>query len=205
MKTVLVILSLALTGISCARFKAFGYEGFFRDRWQQPANVMESLGIVPGSHVVDLGAGGGYFTFKFADAVGTSGKVYAVDVDKEMTEYLQKQIRKRGYSNIEVILGEFRDPLLPDSLADLIFICNTYHHIANRVDYFARLKTDLKSDGQVAIIDLRPGGWLGKLFGSHWTDESIILEEMLSAGYSIHRKYDYLPKQHFLVFSARTD
>ena len=53
-----------------------------RDIWQQPKNVIQALHIIEGSHVADLGAGGGYFTFLLAEGVGPNGKVYAVDTDE---------------------------------------------------------------------------------------------------------------------------
>lgn len=201
MKTLLFVLSLGFLCSSCARFKKFGYEGFNRDRWQYPQKVIESLGIRPGDCVVDLGAGGGYFTFKFAGVVGDNGKVYAVDIDKAMTEYLRQEVDRQRFSNVDVILGEFGNPLLPDSVSDLVFMCNTYHHIEDRINYFSRLKTDLRPDGHVAIVEHRPGGWLGRLFGSHWTKKEAIISEMEAAGYSLIADHDYLPKQHFVVFS----
>ncbi|MEE9166111.1 MAG: methyltransferase domain-containing protein [Candidatus Neomarinimicrobiota bacterium] len=201
MKTLFLILIFTFLCSGCASFKKFGYEGFNRDKWQHPDKVIESLKISPGDYVTDLGAGGGYFTFKFADVVGDNGKVFAVDVDEDMTEFLRAEAVKQGFAKVEVILGEFGDPLLPDSVSNIIFMCNTYHHIQGRVDYFSRLKADLQSEGRVAVVELRPGGWIGRLFGSHWTKKEAIISEMEAAGYSLIADHDYLPKQHFVVFS----
>ena len=66
----------------CAGLKRCAYEGFDRDDWQAPERVVEVLGIEPGDRIADVGAGGGYFTFRLADAVGAQGLVYAVDVDE---------------------------------------------------------------------------------------------------------------------------
>src|SRR5215472_17828273 len=52
-----------------------------RDTWQHPAEVMDALHVASGSAVADIGAGEGYFTDRMARRVGTSGKVYAVDID----------------------------------------------------------------------------------------------------------------------------
>lgn len=202
MKILVLALSVSFFCQSCSKLKKFGYEGINRDKWQYPDKVIKSLGITPGDRVTDLGAGGGYFTFKLADAVGSAGKVYAVDVDRDMTEYLKNEVSEKGYSNTEVVLGEFGDPLLPDSVSDMIFLCNTYHHIEDRINYFSKLRTDLSREGQVAIIEHRPGGWIGRLFGSHWTEKSTIIEEMKTAGYVLSANHDFLPKQHFVVFSV---
>ena len=118
------------------------------------------LGIGPGDRVADLGAGGGYFTFRLAEAVGESGRVYAVDVDDDMVDYLTQQARERGAANVAVVRGEFEDPKLPDGEIDLLFTCNTYHHIADRSAYFRRVLVDLAPSGRVAIVEFDGrGGW----------------------------------------------
>src|SRR6185295_7813183 len=100
--TALCALVLLLGG-GCARWKKFAYEGFDRDRDQQPERVVEVLLLKPGDRVADLGAGGGYFTFRFAEAVGPTGRVYAVDIDPDMTDYLRTRAAEEGYGNVEVI------------------------------------------------------------------------------------------------------
>ena len=79
--------------------------------------------------MADIGAGEGYFTLKLAAAVGPSGKVYAVEVAEEEIASLRQSVKESSHANIEIIHGEYRDPLLPDDTIDLIFLCNTYHHI----------------------------------------------------------------------------
>ena len=48
-------------------------EGPDRDAWQMPDAVMDALGIADGSHVADIGAGGGWFTVRLARRVGPNG------------------------------------------------------------------------------------------------------------------------------------
>ncbi len=115
---------LIALSLGCGNWKRFAYERG-RDDWQQPERVVASLGIEPGDHVADLGAGSGYFTLRLAEAVGPTGRVYAVDVDAEMNEYLREKLKQAGVANVEVIDGRFEDPLLPDGRIDLIFSSNT--------------------------------------------------------------------------------
>ncbi len=139
------------------------------------------------------------------DAVGPTGKVYAVDVEQEIIERLADRVAEENHFNVVVILGEFEDPLLPDETINLVFLCNTYHHIENRVDYFSSLKTDLTSDGRVAIIDMKDDltGIL-RLFATapHWTSKQLLLSEMEQAGYHHQSGFDFLPVQNFEVFSV---
>ena len=184
----------------CNSLKRFGYEGFRRDSWQHPDEVVRVLGLKPGDKVADLGAGGGYFTFRLADAVGKTGAVYAVDVDPGMIEYLTERARREGYANIHPLLVNETDPGLPADGIDVIFTCNTYHHLPDRPAYFASVKQYLRPGGRVAIIDhKRKGifaGWLG-----HGTGDDVIRRELESAGYRLESEHSFLPKQHFLVFT----
>ncbi len=192
-------LSLVL-GSGCAQCKRFAYEGFGRDRSQQPERVIAALGIEPGDRVADLGAGGGYFTFRLADAVGSTGRVYAIDVDPDMVDYLRQRAAD-GYRNVEVIQAATDDPGLPAESIDLLFTCNTYHHLADRADYFARAKAALRPGGRVAIIDMNGTGWFSWLFG-HSTAPDTIRSEMEAAGYRLEQQHDFLSQQGFFVFAA---
>ncbi len=106
---------IALLCVGCNALKRTAYEGFDRDEWQHPEEVIRSLDLEPGGRVVDLGSGSGYFTVRLASAVGSTGKVYAVDVDHEMNGYVANRAQEEGYKNIEVIFAEYDDPLLPES------------------------------------------------------------------------------------------
>ncbi len=172
----------------------------WRARWQQPEAVIRSLALQPGSHVADLGAGGGYFTFRLADAVGHTGKVYAVDVDKGSLDYIARRAKELGYTNVETVLAKYDDPLLPEGDVDLIFTCDTYHHLENRTDYFASTAHYLRPGGRIAIIDLNGSSWFAKLFG-HWTPKDTIRSEMEAAGYQLNGDFDFLSRQNFQVFT----
>lgn len=196
-----IVLVLVITACAgCTTLKRWIYEGFGRDGWQHPEQVIQSLEIRAGDHVADIGSGSGYFTFRLAEAVGPTGKVYAVDVDPEMNEYVARRARELKYPNIVAILAKPDDPLLPKSSIDLIFTCNTYHHLGDRTFYFARLKQYLRPNGHVAIIDFNGEGWFTRLIG-HWIAREVIQRELQQAGYSLQREFAFLPKQDFLLFS----
>ncbi|MEW6271250.1 MAG: methyltransferase domain-containing protein [Thermodesulfobacteriota bacterium] len=192
------LVMLSLCG-GCTSVKRFGYEGFGRDDWQQPARVVETLRIEPGDRVADLGAGGGYFTFRLADAVGPDGVVYGVDVDPGMIAYLRDRAADEGYANVQVVEAASDDARLPAGAIDLLFTCNTYHHIPDQQAYFARAKQALAPGGRVAIVEYRDEGFFATLFG-HATGEEAIERDMEAAGYRLEGRYDFLDRQSFLVF-----
>ncbi len=205
-KHIALVVAVALLG-ACANVKRCSYEGFGRDDWQQPERVVESLALAPGERVADLGAGGGYFTFRLADAVGEGGRVFAVDVDPDMTAYLEKRVARDGHGNVEVIRATPADSGLDDASVDLLFTVNTYHHLDERSAYFRALAPKLAPDGRVAIIDLHPDqGFFFRLFvGGHATEPAQIERELDAAGYRLLETHAFLARQSFQVFALAED
>ena len=175
-----------------------------RDGWQHPERVVESLQILPGDRVADIGSGDGYFLRWLSEAVGPTGRVYAVEVDDALVEALREMIQAEGLENVEVVRGEFHDPLLPDAEIDIAFTCLTYHHIDDRAIYFARLKRDLSPRGRVAHLDDRDDltGFTGRMVTKdHWSNVSQMIAEMAEAGYRLVASYDFLLTQSFQIFA----
>ncbi len=195
-----VLILLLLGGMACTEIKKWAYEGFDRDEWQRPDEVIHALSIKPGDHIADLGAGSGYFTFRLADAVGPTGRVYAVDIDADMNADLMKRVKAQAYQNIEVLLAQPDDPGLPDRSINLIFSSNSYHHLENRITYFLNIRQDLHPDGRIAIIDFNGESWLQQIIG-HYTSDEVIQRELQEAGYILDQQFDFLPNQVFLIFS----
>ena len=188
----------------CGSCRRFGYGGFFRDSWQQPERVIESLAIAPGARVADIGAGGGYFTWYLATAVGESGRVYAVDVDADMTSYIEEESHQKGFANVQAILAEFDDPLIPEDGVDLIFLCNTYHHIEGQEEYFRGAAKYLRPGGRVAVVEPNGEGWFQGLF-PHFVEPEVIRAEMEAAGYERVEDFDFLEHQSFQVFARPSE
>ena len=82
------------------------------DAWEQRCNslqpadkVMDAIGVKPGMMVGEVGAGRGRFAVKMAKRVGTTGKIYANDIDARELEYLKHRCKRDHITNIETILG----------------------------------------------------------------------------------------------------
>jgi ubiquinone/menaquinone biosynthesis C-methylase UbiE len=173
-----------------------------RKNWQKPQLVIKYLDIKPGSTVADIGVGDGYFIFRLANAVAQTGKAYAVDISDYHIKQIKKEVQKRNMPWIEVIKAKTMDPCLPDKSVDLVFICNTYHHLENRITYFEDLKKVLKPMARVAIIDYLPQH---APISGHGTSTVLIIDEMRKAGYFLQKQYDILPRQNFLIFIRRNE
>ena len=172
-----------------------------RDAWQKPRQVIEQLAIAPGSKVADIGAGGGYFTWHLASAAGPSGTIFAVEIDDTALEIIEREMISRNISNVVPIRAEPNDAMLPEPV-DLVFSCDTYHHMRDRVAYFKSLAGFLKPTGRIAILDYHPHGFFSGLLG-HGTAKEDVRHEMDSAGYRLTKDYDLIDGQHFQVFSEK--
>lgn len=174
-----------------------------RDAQQKPDEVVRALKLSPGDVVADIGAGTGYFTRRLAEAVGETGIVYAVDVEPNMLKHIAEQAEKTRRANVVPVLATATNPMLAPSSVDLVFICNTIHHIGDREAYYEILARDLRDGGRLVIVDFRKDAELteGPSRAMRIAKRSLV-DEVTAAGYRLVEDHDFLPVQYFLVFEA---
>ncbi|MCO4760684.1 MAG: class I SAM-dependent methyltransferase [Myxococcales bacterium] len=177
------------------------FESKKRDAWQKGDVVVDSLKLKRDARVADIGAGTGYFTMRFAKRL-RMGIVYAVDIEQSMVDWVVKRARRVRQENVVGVLATARSPKLPGPV-DVIFVSNTYHHITERRNYFARLQRKLNKDGRVVIVDFKMGKLPVGPPDAHKIAPKRIVTEMKLAGYKLVRRDDTtLPYQHLLVFAS---
>ncbi len=130
------------------RFETNDREVFARRR-----EIVEALGLKPGMAVADVGAGTGLFTRLFADAVGTDGKVYAVDVSKDFLDYIAAGAMTRGQRQIRTIRGTQETTNLPAGSVDLVFLCDVYHHLEKHEHILASIRQALRPGGLLFLVE----------------------------------------------------
>lgn len=194
-----LLIGLCLVGCSDLAYQHMNDPS--RDTWQKPLEVIAALAITPGSRVADVGAGGGYFTWYLANAVGPQGKVFAVEIDETALDIITKEIQSRGIMNVKTVRADPNDAKLPEPV-DLAFICDTYHHMTNRVAYFQKLALSLTTNGRVAILDFHPHGFFSGFLG-HGTAKEDVRREMEAAGYRHEGDFKVVDSQHFQVFARK--
>jgi len=187
-------------GFSDAAHWAKIFESPERAKWQKPDQVVRALKLKPGQVVIDIGAGTGYFTRRFAQAVAPSGKAVGLDIEPDMAAYMQADARKLGVKNYDARVVKPDDPELAPGSVDLVFFCDTLHHLGNRVAYFRRLAPALRKGGRVAVIDFKKKPLpLGPPPEIKLSREQVI-GEFHDAGFHLIAEYDFLPYQYFLKF-----
>ena len=170
----------------------------------KPDQIIEAITLKPGQSIADIGAGGGYFSLRFAKIVGQEGKVYAVDASRDFLEFIKKSAKDKGLNNVIPTLVSEDKLDLPEKNLDFVFMRNVTHHIPNRVKYFRNLKDFLKPDSKIIIIEYVKGKFFTfrGIFG-HDVPKEIITREMEEAGYLLENEFDFLPEQHFTIYSKQ--
>lgn len=188
---------VCLTALLAGQYLAVGASrDAGRDEWQKPDEVIRALEIAPQDVVADIGAGSGYFARRLARH---ARKVYAVDVDARALE----AAAKGAPPNLTTIVAAADDPKLPAGEVNLVFFCNTMHHIDNRVEYLRNLARALAPGARVVNIDFHKKPLPVGPGVNHKLDESEVLRDFEAAGYRLVKKHEFLPYQYFQVFERR--
>lgn len=178
-----------------------------RDQRQKPRILVRSLNIVPGSRVVDVGAGPGYMEPYLSEAVGPSGKVIAEDVQQDFLDMAREQATRLHLTNIEYVLGTANNPNLPAASAELVFALDAYHHFDNPAAILAAVKKALTPGGRLVIVDYykRPDAMPGGNAVAHIrADRDQVVKEVEAAGFRLMEQRDHIPNsQYIIIFTAR--
>ena len=127
-----------------------------RDQWQRPADIIQALDLREGSVVADIGSGAGYFALKLSPAVGKSGEVLAVDIQKQPLIFLRIRTFLRNQHNVHIILGDPDDPKLSQSAVDAVLIVNAYHEFENPQKILECIIRALRPGGRLVVADRGP-------------------------------------------------
>lgn len=168
-----------------------------RDEKLQPNRIMDILGIREGSSVADIGAGSGWFTVRAARRVGSAGMVYAVDINREYLDYIEKRSKRESLANIRVILGKEDDPLLPEKSVDAVLLLKTYHEVAQPIRLLKKTRASMRAGALLGIIDRNGKG------DDHGLDKEVVIKEAERAGFLLVDQYDFVKPDnvdYFLVF-----
>ena len=176
-----------------------------RQQEERPDLLIQSLGIRPGQTVADIGAGSGYFTRRMAREVGKEGKVLAVDIQPEMLEILQNNLKAEGIENVEMILGKEQSPNLPEASLDLVLMVDVYHEFSFPHEMMTAIRKALKPNGQVVWVEYRLEDPRVPIKLLHKMSKDQVRKEAEFQGFEWVRTYEGLPRQHVLFFKKASN
>lgn len=172
-----------------------------RDKDHQPDKVMDIAGLAEGMIVGEVGAGEGYFTFKLAARVGKTGKVYANDIDARALRKLSERASREGYSNIETIVGEVENPLLPAAALDMVFMVNVFHDLSKPVELLRGIVPSLKPGATIVILDRDPAKFSAG--NKHNLPTETILALIKEAGFELVRMETFFRVHNLYIVKPR--
>jgi ubiquinone/menaquinone biosynthesis C-methylase UbiE len=124
--------------------------------FSDPQKIVAECGIQVGMEIADLGVGSGFYAFAVARALISTGRVYAVDIQKDLLTKIKNQAVSQGLYNVEVIWGDLEKPSgthLRDSSIDLAFLTNILFQLDDKVAAMAEVKRILKPGGSVLVVE----------------------------------------------------
>jgi predicted methyltransferase len=163
------------------------FESDGREVYDRRFRILEALDLEPGQRVADVGAGTGLYTMLFADSVGPSGKVYAVDISESFVEAIAARADEAGLGNIVPVLGQQTSTELPPASVDLVFTVDTYHHFEYPRAMLASIREALVPGGTLVIIDFRrePGFSNRWIMGHVRAGREEVIAEVEQAGFKL--------------------
>lgn len=170
-----------------------------RETEELPNRVVRALELRPDDSVADIGAGTGYFTFRISPHV-PDGKVFAVDIEKEMLAMIRSRADERGVTNVVPVLGTETDPNLPDDSLDVALIVFTYTQFTYPREMMENLRRALVPGGRVVLVEYRGEDPTIPVSPLYTLTEDQAKQELTAAGLRWRETRDILPQHHFMVF-----
>jgi ubiquinone/menaquinone biosynthesis C-methylase UbiE len=134
----------------------------YRERWERSDRVLEAMALEPGMQVADIGSGPGFYSFRFADRVGSAGRVYAVEMNTLHLDYVSFVAASEGLDQIVVTPTEGAFPQVEDGSLDRVFLCAAYQTLylairsEERSAWITAMKRALAPDGLLVVSENEP-------------------------------------------------
>jgi ubiquinone/menaquinone biosynthesis C-methylase UbiE len=182
----------------------FEHEG--RAIYDKRYEILDALSLKPGLAVADIGAGSGLISRLIAQRVGSEGTVYAVDIAKNMVDYIAKTSKEQGLTNIKAVLGDPKSPKLAPASVDRICIIDAYHHFEYPAEMLAEIKKALRPDGMLVLIDFKRVEGVSRdyILKMVRAGQGTFTDEFQNAGFElVERRDDMFPENYLLKFQHR--
>lgn len=160
-----------------------------READQRATDVLKSLDVSSGDWVADLGAGGGYYSMRLSDVVGSTGKVFAEDISDNSMRWLHQRVKVFDLRNVEVVRGEVDNPKLPADTLAAVLVVNSYHHFEQYRAMDEQILRMLKPGGRLVIADYslpahRTESRADQI-KAHEIDPNLVREELARTGFRV--------------------
>ncbi len=161
--------------------------------FSDPVKNIESLGIQAGQEIADFGSGSGHYALAVAKALMSTGRVYAIDVNKDLLTKLKNNATREGLYNVEVIWGDIEKPIgtkLRDGSVDIVILSNILFQLDDKNGLINEAKRVLKQGGRVLVVE-----WADSFGGIGPTPKTVVSKDKAKAlfensGFHMDREID---------------
>jgi SAM-dependent methyltransferase len=174
-----------------------------REREERTGLLIRTLKFRPGDAVADIGSGTGYHTRRIAPLIAPHGKVYAVDIQREMLDLLTNNLRAAGITNVVPVLGSIMDPKLPGRSIDTILLVDVYHEFDHPFEMTAAMCRALKPGGRLVLVEFRGEDETVPIKRVHKMSEAQVKKEMSAHPLTWRETINVLPWQHIIIFTRQ--
>lgn len=141
-----------------------------------PEKNIEQLAVKEGEIIADFGAGSGAYTIAAAKALHGTGKVYAIDVQKDLLTRLKNTCTEAHLGNVSFIwanLEKVGGTKLRDGSCDAVILSNILFQVPpfERRVVLEEAKRILNAKGRLLIVD-----WTGSFNNMGPTPEQVLSE-----------------------------
>lgn len=171
-----------------------------RQREERSDLLIKNLPVDADSVVADIGAGTGYFSFRIAQRV-PEGTVLAVDIQPEMLAIIEARKTEQAVTHIKTVLGSVSDPNLPEGQINLILLVDAYHEFSHPREMGLAMARALEPGGQLVLVEYRGEDPTVPIKPLHKMTQKQAIREMRAVGLEWSHTEDFLPQQHFMVFT----
>jgi ubiquinone/menaquinone biosynthesis C-methylase UbiE len=169
----------------------------------QPDKNINQFHVDPGMVVADLGAGTGHYTIPLAERVGPSGKVYAIDIQKDLLSKLQSEAKEKGVDNITLVWGDLDEvggTTLKESSVDRAVIANTFFQIEDKDVFMKEVHRILKTKGLLLLVEWKDSfGGIGP-HHEHVVKSDVARTLFEDAGFVLEKEINVGDYQYGMIF-----
>lgn len=169
-----------------------------------PEKNIAQLGLQEGMIVADFGAGLGLYSKFSAQKVGDGGKVYAIEVQKDLVKKLEGEIKTWRLSNIQVVWGDIENQngtKIIDGSVDVVIVSNVLFQTEDKLGLIDEAKRVLKKDGRVLVVDWSESfGGMGPIL-DHIVDQQKATDLFSSRGFKFVKNIVVSDHHYGIIFT----
>ena len=175
-----------------------------REVEERPQTLIKALKLKAGDKVADIGVGTGYFARRISRVIGKKGTVYGVDIQQQMLDLLEHNLKSAGIYNVKGVLGTIQNPNLPANTIDLALMVDVYHEFSHPYEMMQNICNALKLGGRIAFVEYRMEDPNVPIKLLHKMSQLQVVKEATPHPLEWVETISVLPRQHIIIFKKTT-